>query len=45
MKTYFIDFFFHPKFVVVYDYCQCDLSNATIEILVAKWPFSTSVIG
>jgi hypothetical protein len=31
MKAYFVDFFFHPKFVVV-----CDLSNATIKILVAN---------
>jgi hypothetical protein len=31
MKAYFIDFFFHPKFVVV-----CDLCNVIIKILVAN---------
>ncbi len=31
MKVYFVDLFFHPKFVVVYD-----LSNVTIKILVAN---------
>jgi hypothetical protein len=36
MKVYFVDFFFHPKFVVIYDYCECELSNMIIKILVAN---------
>ncbi len=36
MKGYFVDFFFHPKFIVVYNECQCDLSNTTMKILIAN---------
>ncbi len=36
MKAYFVDFFFHAKFVVVYKQCQRDLSNATIKTFVGN---------
>jgi len=36
MKVYFVDLSFHPKFLVTLTSVTCDLSNATIKILVTN---------